>query len=332
MRAAVFSDAGGPEAVEIRDVAEPTPGPGEAVVRVEACALNHHDLWILEEGFEGDGPFVPGVDVAGVVDAVGDDVERVAPGDRVVLCPNETCGSCRYCREGPENTCAEYGIYHGGLAERALVNADRLLHLPASVSTTAAAALPVSYMTAWRMLQRADAGLGDRVFVPGATGGVGVAAVQLVDAIGGRSIGTSRSGEKLARLEEVGLDHAIESDDVDEIRTAVEELGEVDVVLNHLGGEFVGLGMDVLRRTGTMVVCGRTAGSTASLDVSDLFWNHKRLVGSTMGTQGDLATLVEMAANGLEPVVGAEYPLADTARAFADMHDRSAFGKLVVHP
>ena len=336
MRAAAFTGFGGPEHVSVESIDDPDPGQGEAVIDVEACAINHHDLWVLNGALwqtEDDLPFVAGMDVSGTVAAVGDGVSGVEIGDRVLLSPNETCGSCRYCREGPETHCEQFGLYHGGLAEQALVTADRLVPLPDSVGFVDAAALPVAYMTALRMLKRANVGVGDLVFVPGATGGVGVASVQLIEALGGRSIGTSTSAEKLERLEALGVDHTIESGDPEEIRTAVREIGKVDATLNHLGGAFSDVGLNVLRRGGRMVVCGRTAGPTSELTLGDLFLNHKQVIGSTMGTQADLERLVDLVEAGdLDPVVNETYSLADADQAFADMDDRSVFGKLLITP
>ncbi|SEV82892.1 alcohol dehydrogenase catalytic domain-containing protein [Natrinema salifodinae] len=341
MRAAVFTELIGPEGVSVIDRDEPEPGPGEALIDVEACAINRHDLWILEGDSAmvdaDDLPFVTGLDVAGVVSEVGDDVADadtgVEPGDRVLLCPNQTCGTCRFCREGPENMCERFSLYHGGLAETASVQADRLLSLPDDVDATTAAAIPTAYMTAFHMLRRADVGAGDLVFVPGATGGVGVAAIQLADILGATTIGTSSSPEKLDRVRDLGLDHGIESADTDEIRAEVEEIGTPDAVVNHLGGEFTALGQAVMRRGGTMVICGRTAGDESTIDVPDLFLGHKRVVGSTMGTQDDLRRLVELAADGrLRPEIDETYSLADTDAAFAAMRDRESVGKIVVEP
>jgi NADPH2:quinone reductase len=334
MRAAAFTDLIGPEGVEIVEQPAPEPGPGEAVVAVEACAINRHDLWILE----GDSamvsteelPFVSGLDVAGVVRAVGPSVE-IEPGARVVLCPNETCGHCRFCREGPENRCEEFSLFHGGLAERAVVDANRLVPLPDGLTSTVGAALPTAYMTAYHMLRRANAGPGDLVFVPGVTGGVGVATVQLASVVGARSVGTSSSAAKLDRVDDLGLDHAIESTDPDEIREAVVDVGAPDVVINHLGGPYTAVGQDVMRRGGRMLVCGRTAGSASEIDVPDLFLGHKRIEGSTMGTQGELERLVDLVAAGeFTPAIEATYPLAETDAAFAAMRKRESVGKLVV--
>ena len=336
MRAAAFTELVGPDGVEIVERDDPAPGEGEAVVDVRACSINRHDLWILE----GDSamvsedvlPFVSGLDVAGVVREAGPDAD-VEAGDRVVLCPNETCGVCRYCREGPENLCEYFSLYHGGLAERATVEASRLIDLPESVSFAEAAALPTAYLTAWHMLRKADVGAGDLVFVPGATGGVGVACVQLADVIGAKSVGTSTSAAKLDRLSELGCDHLVETADPEEMVEAVRSVGEVDAVLNHLAGEYVEAGLKVLRRGGKQVVCGRTAGRKSEFGAAPFFLGHREIIGSTMGTQPELEKLVGLVADGeLDPVVGGTYPLAETDEAFREMAERGVFGKLIVEP
>ncbi|EMA54341.1 alcohol dehydrogenase catalytic domain-containing protein [Halococcus thailandensis] len=337
MRVAAFTGTDGPDDVAVQEQPDPTPAAGEAVIEVAACSINHHDLWILEgdSGMVGTDelPFVSGLDVAGEVAATGPDVDSVASGDRVLLCPNETCGTCRYCREGPENRCEQYSLYHGGLAEQALVDADRLVALPESVDFTDAAALPTAYMTAYHMLRRTDVGANDLVFIPGATGGVGVAGVQLVDALGARSIGTTTSATKADRLADIGADHVVESGAIDEIRAAVDEIGEPDAVLNHLGGDYTQLGLALLRQGGRMAICGRTAGDRSTIEIPQLYLGHNQLIGSTMGTQPDLETLVDLTAAGaIDPVVNDEYALDETGQAFADMQRRDAFGKLVVQP
>jgi NADPH:quinone reductase-like Zn-dependent oxidoreductase len=335
MRAAAFTELTGPDGVGVIEQETPEPGADGAVIDVEACSINRHDLWILDGDSAmvdgGDLPFVSGLDVAGTVREVGAAVRDVEPGDRVVLCPNETCGSCQYCREGPENLCERFSLFHGGLAETARVPADRLLALPEGVTPVEAAAVPTAYMTAYHMFRQADLEVGDRVFVPGATGGVGVATVQIADALGLESVGTSSSGRKLDRVRELGLDRGVESTDIDTIREAVD--GRFDAVFNHLGGAYTGLGQSVLRRGGTMVVCGRTAGGESTVQVADLFLQHKRVVGSTMGTQGDLRRLLGLVADGeVDPVVDETYPLGETDAAFAAMQDRDQVGKLVVRP
>jgi len=335
MRTAAITGFGGPERVTIESAPKPEPGPAEAVIEVKACSINHHDLWVLQGDHwvgEDDLPYVVGIDVAGTVSSVGSQVEAVAPGDRVLLCPNQTCGSCRYCRDGPESYCEEFSLSWRSRGYAA-VQADRLIPLPETVETTAAAALPTAYMTSFRMLTEANVEPGDTVFVPGATGGVGVASIQLADILGARTIATSTSREKLDRVGALGADRLIESGDPDAIREAVLDTGRVDVTVNHLGGPYSTVGLNVLCRGGRMAICGQTAGPTSTFELGDLFLNQKRIIGSTMGTQTDLERLVTLVADGrLEPEIYQRYPLEDTDQAFADMVDRAAVGKLVVDP
>ena len=337
MRAAVFTAFGDGDQVEIQQRDDPEPGPGEAVIDVEACSINRHDLWILQGDSamvpKGALPFVSGLDAAGVVAAVGDGVRDLDVGDRVVLCPNETCGECGFCRSGPENHCERFRLFHGALAEKALVEASRLVPLPESVGFTEAAALPTAYLTAWRMLKEADVGPTDLVFVPGATGGVGVAAVQLATVLGAESIGTSTSERKLEQVAELGCDHTIRSADPDDLVREVRAIGDVDAVINHLGGEFTQVGLETMKRGGSMVICGRTAGGRSTFDIAPFFLQYHRIIGSTMGTQPELETLVDLLAEGaFDPPVGGTYALEGTGQAFDDMAERDAFGKLVIEP
>jgi len=336
MQVAAFADLVGPNGVELQDRPDPTPGDGEVVVDVEACSINRHDLWILQGDsamVSGDElPFVSGLDVAGVVREAGPGAS-VSEGDRVLLCPNETCGTCQFCREGPENRCSSFSLYHGGLAEQALVDADRLVSLPDSVGFTEAAALPTAYLTAWHMMRRADVTAGDLVFVPGATGGVGVAAVQLLSLVGARSVGTSTSAEKLAAIAALGCDHTVHTADPEEMTGAVKAVGRPDATLNHLAGEYAQVAMEVMGRTGVQVICGRTAGPDFTVETAPFFLGHQSVHGPTMGTQPELERLVEFVAEGaLEPVVDRTYPLAETGEAFRDMVERDMVGKLVVTP
>ncbi|MFT4882945.1 MAG: NADPH:quinone reductase-like Zn-dependent oxidoreductase [Natronomonas sp.] len=336
MRVAAFTDFGDGDDVEIQERPDPEPGPEEAVIDVSACSINRHDLWILQGDSAmvtgGALPFVSGLDASGVVREAGDRA-AVSEGDRVLLCPNQTCGTCEFCREGPETHCKQFMLYHGALAEQALVDASRLIPLPDSVGFREAAALPTAYLTAWRMLKVGDVGPTDLVFIPGATGGVGVAAVQLAEVLGAETIGTSTSRRKLARLEELGCDSTIQSGDPDELVHEVRSIGNPDVVINHLGGEFTQAGLEVMQRAGTMVICGRTAGGSSSFKVAPFFLQHQEIVGSTMGTQPELQTLVELLAEGaFDPPVGDTYTLEETGAAFDDMIERDAFGKLIIEP
>lgn len=337
MRAAVYESFGGPDGVELRTVDDPDRGSAGAIVDVEAVGINYHELRMLSGGTswlgEGDLPYVAGADLAGIVSEVGDEVDAVNEGDRVVRYPIETCGTCRFCLDGPQNRCPELSIVHGGFAERAVVDPDRLVVLPDSVSFVKAAALPVAYLTAWFMIRRVATTAGDLVLVPGATGGVGVAAIQLLDVLGATSIGTTTSESKMSSLEAIGADHVIQVRTPDELRDQVAAIGTPDAALNHLGGAYVQAGLSVLRSGGTMAVCGRTTGDRAELDVRGFYLNHRSLVGSTVGTQPDLERLVGLVESGdLDPVVDVEFPLEETAAALERLDAREHFGKIILRP
>ncbi|MFB6118411.1 alcohol dehydrogenase catalytic domain-containing protein [Halosegnis sp.] len=335
MRVAAFSELiGPPDGVELLEQDNPTAGPGEAVIDVKACSLNRHDLWILQGHsamIEGDElPFVSGLDPAGVVREAPADA-RVSEGDRILLCANQTCGTCDRCREGPENHCESFSLYHGGFAEQAAVTADRLIPIPDSLSFAEATALPTAYLTAWHMLQKADITAGDRVFIPGATGGVGLAGVQLADVLGATSVGTTTSESKADRLGEFA-DEVVVGREPEQLVAAAGE-SSADAALNHLSGEFTNVCGRVLRTGGRQVVCGRTAGESLDQLSAPFFLSQQEILGSTMGTQPELERLVELAAAGtFDPIVDRTYPLAETGTAFADMETRDAFGKLVITP
>lgn len=336
MRVAAFTGFESVSDIELQQHSDPIPGAGEVVVRVEAAAVNHRALWYLKDesrGNEESLPFVTGGDLAGTVERTGEAVTDIVDGDRVVLCPLITCGECRFCRDGPENMCEHYASYDGAFAEQALVRADRLVKLPDSVDAVDAATLPIAYMTGYRMLKRAKVTAGDLVFVPGVTGSVGIATVHLATILGAKSVGSSSSATKLERLEREGLDVAIHQTDPGAIKTAVAEVGEVDVVVNHLGGPFTRVGAELLRTDGTMVVCGRTAGQFPEFDITDLYFGHKRIVGNTLGTQTDLERVVKFLVEGrFAPVVAEQYPLEGVERAFRNLRSGDWVGKHVVRP
>ena len=257
----------------------------------------------------------------------------VTPDDRVLLYPVLTCGRCRFSRNGPENQCRNLSLYHGAFAERAVVRAADLVSLPDSVDPASAAAFPSAYVTAWRMLDRAGVTAGDRVLVPGGTGGVGVVTVYLAGVRGATTVGTSRSSTKADRLSDIGADRTIVARDSDELAATVADRGPFDVVVDHLGGEYVGVGLDALRTGGTMVLCGGTAGMEATISVPSLYRSHARILGSSVGTKPDLERVLGLVQDrDLSPVVDREYPLTEAERAFRALQVGDAVGKIVLRP
>ncbi|MFC7139324.1 zinc-binding dehydrogenase [Halosimplex aquaticum] len=342
MHAVQFADHGDRGVIEYAERPDPSPGRGEVLVDVKAGALNHLDVWTRRglPGIDLDLPHVPGSDAAGVVESVGDGVTRFEPGDRVAVSAGVSCGECEFCRHGEESQCVDYHIIGehvpGVHAEYAAVPEDNLVAVPEGVDWATAAAAPLVFQTAWRMLMtRADLAAGESVLVLGASGGVGHAAVQIADFAGAEVFATASTEEKLDYAREVGADHAInyaETDFASEVFELTDGRG-VDVVVDHVGGETWDDSLKSLAKGGRLVTCGATAGSRPETNVNRVFWNQLSILGSTMATPGEVDDVLAKVWDGtFEVRVRDRLPMGETARAHELLEDREGFGKVVVVP
>lgn len=338
MKAVRFHEHGGPEVLRLEEVPDPIAGPGEAVVRVHACALNHLDLW-QRRGLERVKiplPHIPGSDIAGRV--VQAPPGAVAVGQRVLVQPGLSCGRCAMCLAGRDNECGRYDIvgYHsdGGYAELVRVPVENLVALPDHVGDLEAAAFPLTFLTAWHMLvARARLGPGETVLVLAAGSGVGQAAVQVARLLGARVIATVGRPEKLARARELGADEVLNhtaEDVVERVRQLTDRRG-VDVVVEHVGQATWETSVRCLARGGRLVTCGATTGASAGIDLRVLFARQLSLLGSYMGTKGELLQAASLFFAGrLRPVIDSVFDLADAADAHRRLEDRAHFGKIVL--
>lgn len=340
MKAVVIRRHGGPEVLELAQLPDPEPGPGEVRVRVRAVALNHLDLWVRQgwPKLELSFPHLLGSDIAGVVDCLGPGVRGWKTGDEVVLQPGVSCGTCEACLSGRDNYCADYGLLGedrgGGYAEYIVVPAQNLLPKPPRLSFEEAACIPVTFLTAWQMVvTRARVRPGEWVLVQAAGSGVGTAAVQVAKLHGATVVATAGSDEKLARARALGADHVLnyrERDFAKEARALTGGRG-VDVVVEHVGGEVFARSLRALRQGGRLVTCGATAGAEARFDLRYVFLRKLSILGSTMGSKGELAEVMRFCAEGrLQPVLDRVLPLERAAEAHAVVADREQFGKVVL--
>jgi NADPH:quinone reductase-like Zn-dependent oxidoreductase len=338
----VFDRTGGPEVLELREVPDPIPGAGEALVEVKACGMNHLDLWVRSGalGLEIEMPHILGSDVVGVVRAVGGGVSRVRPGDKVLILPTLSCGECATCRAGDDNLCRHYDLIgrrrNGGYAELVAVPEANCLSYPEKLKWEAAAAVPLVFLTAWHMLVgRAQLAAGEDCLVIGAGSGVGSAAIQIARLRGARVIATAGSAEKLDRARDLGAHEVINhrtQDVAAETRRFTEKKG-VEVVLEHVGGEIFEQCVAALARNGRLVTCGATIGNQVTLDLNLLFGRHLALYGSWMGRKDELIEVLEHIKSGeLRPVVDSVVPLADARRAHERLESGAQFGKIVLVP
>jgi NADPH:quinone reductase-like Zn-dependent oxidoreductase len=336
MKAVRFHQHGGPDVLRYEEAPDPEPRAGHAIVRVRACALNHLDLW-ERRGLERVSfplPHISGSDVAGdVVEAEGYEA-----GTRVLLQPGLSCGQCRRCLEGRDNLCARYDVLgymsDGGYAELVRVPLANLVPLPPHVPFVEAAAFPLTFLTAWHMLTGvARVRPGEDLLVLAAGSGVGQAAVQIAKFLGARVIATAGSDDKLARAREIGADETLNhatSSVAAEARRLTGGRG-VDVVVEHVGQATWEHSVRSLARGGRVVTCGATTGHEAALDLRHLFARQLSLLGSYMGTKGELLEAASLFFAGrFRPVVDSTFPLPDTAHAHRRLETRQQFGKIVL--
>lgn len=328
---------GGPEVLQMEEIPDPVPSAGEVLVRVRACALNHLDLWTRRGGGMA-LPHILGSDAAGEVAQLGPGVSGWETGTRVMVQPGLSCGRCRACLTGRDNYCPEYGILGrrqwGGYAELLRVPAANLVRLPDELDFAAAAAVPLTFTTAWEMVvQKGQVRPGQEVLVVAAGSGVGTAAIQIARLFGARVLTTAGGAAKAKRALALGADAVIDYTR-EPIAGAVKRLTGgrgVDLVIEHVGQAVWNECISSLARGGRLVNCGDTTGSDGHLDIANLFFRQIAVIGSFMGSKGHLlAMLPHLQAGRLRPVVDRVLPLAEAAAAHAILERREQFGKVVL--
>ena len=322
MRAVVFTAPGGPEVISIREVPTPSPGPGEIRVRVKAAGLNRADIYQRRGGYAAPAGWpadIPGLEYAGDVDALGPRVTSWRPGDRVM------------------------GLVGGGAqAEAVVVRAEEVLPLPANLSYAEGAAIPEVFYTACdALVNRARLAAGERVLIHAVGSGVGTAAAQIAKYLGATVVGTSRTGEKLARAAAYGVDVGIDTS-----RTAFASAvgGLVHVVLDVLGASALADHVSILATRGRLVILGLMAGRRTEVDLEPLLHKRLEVIGSVMRSRGpeERAALTAQFRERvlplfeqrdgpprLRPVVERTYPMERLAEAHGVMERNENFGKLV---
>jgi NADPH:quinone reductase-like Zn-dependent oxidoreductase len=342
MDAVVLREHGGPDVLRLEQLPVPEPGPGEVRVRIRAVALNHLDVWVRKGGpaFHVEYPHRLGADIAGTIDALGPGVDDVTAGAKTVVQPGLSCMRCAQCLSGRDNLCRKYRILgentQGGYAQYIVVPRVNLAPYPERLGFPEAASVLLPFLTAWQMVVRkAEVAPGQTVLVHGAGSGIGVAAIQIVKLYGGRVIATASTDAKLAQARALGADETINYATTDFVARAKELTGKrgVDAVIEHVGGDTFAGSIKATAAGGRIVTCGATAGFTPAIDLRHIFFRQLQVLGSTMGSKGDLlAVLDHVAAGRLRPVVHAVLPLARAADAHRLLEDRAAFGKVVLEP
>lgn len=324
MKAIVVREFGGPDVLRLEDVPDPTPGPGQVVVRAAACGVNRGDMG-RRQGTYGRGggetlPFIVGWEMAGTIEAVGDGVAGFRAGDRVVaLMPA------------------------GGYAEKAAVPAAALARIPETLTFEEAAGIPVAYLTAWFALtRRAGLRAGETVLVQAGGSGVGVAAIQMAKHLGARVITTAGSEEKLARARTLGADEVINYRTAS-VRDAVAQVTGgrgVDVVVESVGGRTSVESVEALAVAGRLVSVGNSSREPAPVDLAAVFGKNASLLGFYLGIEmlapdagREFQHVVDLCASGaVKVIVDSVLPLSEAPVAHQRLIDRANFGKLILKP
>ena len=340
MKAIRYHEFGGPEVLRFEDVPEPSLRKDQVLVEVKACALNHLDLW-CRKGLPGVNlPHINGSDVAGDVAEVGEYVTGLSKGQRVLLASMTFCNHCAYCVAGRQSLCAEFTVLgyrnDGGNCQFIAVPAVNVIPIPKELTYDQAAAVPLVFVTAWHMLVTL-CGIkpGDVVLILGASSGVGSAAIQIAKLFNARVIATAGSPVKLDRARELGADYTIDhykQKISDEVKKITAKAG-VDIVFEHVGAATWEESVRSLKPGGRLVTCGATTGPEAKFDLRFLYSRQLSLLGSYMGTMGDLhAVLAHVFSGRLKPVVDKSFPLREARAAHERMEKSEQFGKIILNP
>lgn len=342
MRAVFFREHGGVEKLEYGYLPEPTPGPGEVLVRVKACALNHLDIWTRQgmPGVKIPLPHILGCDIAGEVAKLGHGVRGISIGKKVVVAPGISCGHCPSCRTGWDSLCREYKIMglqvNGGYAEYVKAPARNLIPVSKKRTLEEWAAVPLVFLTAWHMLvTRAGLKKGETVLIHAAGSGVGSAAIQVAKYLGAKVFTTVGSDEKIKRAKALGADEVINYEKKDfslEVKRLNRGRG-MDVVFEHIGPATFQKSIASLARKGRLVTCGVTSGPLVNLDLRFLFIRQLSIFGSYMGGRQELGKVIRRVERGrFKPVVDQVFPLREAREAHERMLERKNFGKIVLVP
>jgi len=341
LRALTISAHGGTEQLEFRtDIPAPEVIPGTVRVRIQAAALNHLDVFMLAglPGVNITPGWVMGADGSGIIDQIGEGVEGVSSGDRVVINGGISDRTCEFCKAGEQSLCVRFRLLGehipGTIAEYVVVPAQNVRKIPGSISIEEAAAFTLANLTAWRMVvSRANVGPTDEVLIWGIGGGVSQAALRIAKQRGARVWVTSGSDEKLEKARALGADETLNHRTTNvgkEIRARTGKRG-VSVVIDSIGRETWERSLVALGRSGRLVTCGGTSGPMVETDIRRLFWNQWTIMGSTMGNDSEFDAVVkELEAGRLMPTIDSVYEIHSGRQAFERLASGEQFGKIVI--
>jgi NADPH:quinone reductase-like Zn-dependent oxidoreductase len=342
MNAVRFHEHGGPEVLCYEPAPDPALGPRDVLIEVRAAGVNHLDVFV-RRGIPGARlalPHIPGADAAGVVLKTGNHVEGVTTGQRILINPGLSCGTCEFCLSGQGGMCSSFRIVGenapGSYAGLLAVPEQNVLPIPDRMSFEDAAAAPLVFLTAWSMLvTKGRIRAGEDILILGAGAGVGTAAIQIAKLSGCRVWAAAGSEEKLDRARGLGADELINTREESFDQVVRERTGKrgMDVVVDYIGADTWVRSLRAARRGGRILTCGATTGYDPKTDLRYIFSRQLRIIGSTMGSPADFREVMGLVFRGvLDPVVGTVLPLREARSAHEMIEAREAIGKIVLVP
>lgn len=342
MKAARFHEYGSADVLRYEDAPDPSPGLGEVLIRVRACALNHVDIDIRDgtSRLPIDLPHTLGFEFAGEIAELGEGVSGWAVGERVAALSQLHCDRCRWCAKGQHQHCEQLQMFGiqlpGGYAELTVAPAWSLMRVPEDMPFEHAASVQAVYGTGWHALtKRASVSEGDWVLVNAAASGVGTAAIQIARLLGGRVIASASSEEKLARAKALGAEATVNYATEDLTKRVREITGGhgVNIVYESVGGELLEKSIAAMDTFGQLVLVGCHAGEIVPVDFIELFRHEWTLLGAARATAEEFRHVMTLVADGrLTPVIADTFPLENAAQAHRLMEGRTHYGKIVLIP
>ncbi|UYP44043.1 Acryloyl-coenzyme A reductase [Candidatus Lokiarchaeum ossiferum] len=342
MKAAIINEHGSLNNIQVDEVPTPKISSSEVLIETKYGGLNHLDLFVIPgwPGLRLPMPHILGSDGSGIIKEVGDDVTRFQAGDRVLVNPGVGCGLCDLCLSGKQNLCRKFSILgentSGTFAEYFKIPSQNVLKIPDDYPLDLAAAAPLNFLTAWRMLvTQGNIQQGEYVLIQGASGGVATAAIQIAKYFQTKVIVTTSTQAKIEKAKELGADIVINYHETPNyskyIFKDITRKHGVDLVIDSVGQATFNTSLKLLKTGGRLVTCGSTTGPKVDLDLRPIFWKQLQIYGSTMSNHHEFSSVMKLVLNGtFTPIIDTIFPIDEIQAAEKYLSEGKHFGKVLV--
>ncbi len=342
MKAVFITDHGNLDQIQVGELEAPIIGPNEILIKTKYAALNHLDIFVVKgwPGLKLSMPHILGADGSGIIEEIGSEVTTLTKGDKVTINPGLSCGKCKACLSGNQVLCKQFSILGefqaGTFSQYFKIPEINALKIPNNYALNYAAAAPLTFLTAWRMLTtKANLKHGEYVFIHGAGGGVASAAIQIAKLLGATVITSTSSSEKIEKAKQIGADYIVNYKEMKDFTKYVfSDLTKrhgIDIVIDSVGMATFPTSIRLLRPGGRLITCGATTGPFVKIDLTNIFWKHLEIKGSTMANQVEFRDVMEYVFKGeITPFIDKIFPLEEIKEAERYLEEGNQFGKILL--